>query len=397
LNIQRLKSKKTKIVLLLLASFVTFITFSSSYTSKEKTVNILKEAYEYQDVTLLRIVLTEDDNKLYSDRELEAFLDYLNSYTFERNNSNFMHLLDTFATNGSLDNPAFSINKIYKSGFIKKYVFDIKPIEVTIVPSEHVERIEWYGDVVNVNKKITMLPSYLSFDVYVKSSYGEFMEKQLMTIDNNQTVNVSSVRYINVTSNFHDATIYIDGKDTGLQVGKEGQKIGPLPFDGSITVSIKNQFPWGEVKSKDLPIYTRDYHIELDPTNAEVEKQLTQVVEEYVNSVVEAWKKEDATKLKHVLQEMVYSEQNLMKLYDMPRDAKLESLSIENISVISDANFAGIDIGASVSTEELYEYEGDTIFRQELYYLIYKEEKWVLVDLGKPLYTHIKDQLATHN
>ena len=103
--------------------------------------------------------------------------------------------------------------------------------------------------------------------------------------------------YINVNSNFNDAKVYINEKDTGLLV-KDFKNIGPFPTDGSYNLAIKYKTPWGEIASNivkitDIP----DINLNLDVKSSAVEGSINSVMEKFYKTVFEALEADDKNKI----------------------------------------------------------------------------------------------------
>ena len=58
---------------------------------------------------------------------------------------------------------------------------------------------------------------------------------------------------INLSSNFDDANVFINDKDTNKQV-KDIKNYGPMPLDKDIYIYLQRDFPWGTLKSEKVQI-----------------------------------------------------------------------------------------------------------------------------------------------
>ncbi|OZM56016.1 hypothetical protein CIB95_14330 [Lottiidibacillus patelloidae] len=394
------RNNRFVMVAIILSSFFIIMTMTSSFVSKDKAIDTLIEAYEKKDVTLLQSVLASS-SQIYSDAELLAFIDYL--YSSESDFQLFIKEVNEKRDTATLDHPAFTIIKEEKSTFKKEYVVKIKPIEVTFRVEDYIEAIEWNGQLLAPNKKITMIPAIIVVKLHILTNDDiSFTEQQTINLDPTHRskhfyINLESTSFITLDSNFDDVTIYINGKDTGEEIkfsNYSGKLYGPVPFDGSVTVAVGKKFPWGEVVSPEIPIINRKEYINLEAANTQITSQITSIITEYAESVLKAWQKKDATMLKHMYQESILAEESLMEQHDIPTDVELDRFSVEDVRVIQDYQFAEQGIAAIVRTNEKYKYAGKKIDRYERYYLVFNEEEetWYVVNYESlPLYSYFFD------
>lgn len=147
---------------------------------------------------------------------------------------------------------------------------------------------------------------------------------------------------LNISSQFYDAEIFINGKATGILV-KDGKNIGPLPTDGSVKVHLEKEFPWGRVKGdevtvKDIPNITLDIRMQNDTMRSEIRD----VVTEFYNSVFVALNEEDKTTIKGA------TEDAINKIYDVLEKKYIflrNRYEIKEINIIEDKNQYRYDNG----------------------------------------------------
>jgi len=105
--------------------------------------------------------------------------------------------------------------------------------------------------------------------------------------------------YVDVFSNNGFARIFINGEDIGLTVG-DGQRIGPIATDGSNTISVEADYPWGTTKSEERPIDSTRAEFELAALTDEAKEQIVDAAHAFVSSWYEAFRERDAGRLRHV-------------------------------------------------------------------------------------------------
>ncbi len=105
--------------------------------------------------------------------------------------------------------------------------------------------------------------------------------------------------YVDVFSNNGFARIFINGEDIGLTVG-DGQRIGPIATDGTNTISVEADYPWGTSKSEERPIEGTRAEFELAALTDEAKEQIVDAAHAFVSSWYEAFRERDAGRLRHV-------------------------------------------------------------------------------------------------
>ena len=105
---------------------------------------------------------------------------------------------------------------------------------------------------------------------------------------------------ISIESNVPEAKLFVNGKDTGLLV-EEASSFGPVLTDGSLKLHAEYVYPWGNVRSETVRIKDANMvELNLDPLTEELQEQLMNIGNEYVQSYAAALRDNDPAKLKHV-------------------------------------------------------------------------------------------------
>ncbi|HWO78160.1 MAG TPA: zinc-ribbon domain-containing protein [Bacillus sp. (in: firmicutes)] len=82
--------------------------------------------------------------------------------------------------------------------------------------------------------------------------------------------------YVDVFSNHGDGGLYIDGNYVGTVWELEG--IGPIDLDGSHTIYLEKEFPWGTVRSEEFEITDTYYDLSIDPLTEEMKNQVAEAI-----------------------------------------------------------------------------------------------------------------------
>ena len=198
--------------------------------------------------------------------------------------------------------------------------------------------------------------------------------------------------YVDVFSNNGFARIFINGEDIGLAVG-DGQRIGPIAADGSNTISVEADYPWGTTKSEERPIDGKRVEFELTALTDETKEQIVDAAHAFVSSWYEAFRERDAERLRRVhpdrkadlaghFADMVAGDEHYvgqLRKATFDRDSlRLEQLGASDYSV---------SVRARIEYEEAY-YYGAFDFRPEpeageqttSYRLRYENGEWAVFE-----------------
>lgn len=154
-----------------------------------------------------------------------------------------------------------------KQGMFGKYAIEVKPLYVKV-------RTNQEGTILTLNDKEILTAKVDYYDrvlgPYMPGEYtfaadydGEYVslstEKEVkLPKDHDKEVDLSlDVQYIYPESNDLEASLYINGKDTG-KLFKDMNYFGPVASDGTMTVQAKKQSEWGMLESDVVTITAGD-------------------------------------------------------------------------------------------------------------------------------------------
>lgn len=87
------------------------------------------------------------------------------------------------------------------------------------------------------------------------------------------------IDYVTIQSNVDGAKVLVNNKDTGIKVtADEEVEVGPVLLDGSMTVKIEKETPFGKMQSSAVPIDDDYLTVNLSLTKEEKEKVTKQLV-----------------------------------------------------------------------------------------------------------------------
>ncbi|MRX72834.1 zinc-ribbon domain-containing protein [Bacillus lacus] len=188
-----------------------------------------------------------------------------------------------------------------------------------------------------------------------------------------------------------EAKLFINGKDVGVNL-MENRTFGPVLTDGSMTLSVEAEFPWGKVKSEELVIDS-DY-AEPGFLTETLTEQVMETAHNHFTEWTDAYTSINADKLTHATNEFSEEIMNSAK-----SDKEWETvIKAQHLATYFDLNSGNLyhddgnwraTIGARVKQDYSSGYESENAVPEEIYsdYTIHlnydeKENKWLVNSLG---------------
>ncbi len=103
--------------------------------------------------------------------------------------------------------------------------------------------------------------------------------------------------YVQVYSNNSLARIYINGQDINLTVD-EGQRIGPIAVDGSNKMFVEVEYPWGKMRSEELPVDNDQLEFTVNGLDDSAKEEIMIATHDFISSWMQSFK-ERANVLRH--------------------------------------------------------------------------------------------------
>ncbi len=216
------------------------------------------------------------------------------------------------------------------------------------------------GTIGEDGKKIgPFLPGSYQFETKLENEgYTMRGEAEVELVPSEETVQVDlpvNGAFVMPDSNYADARLFINGKDTGIAVG-DAEGIGPYPTDGSVVMHAEKQFEAGVVKSPSVhfegeaPYFSIDYR---EPGPVVIEKEGAAGGSEVVQS-------QDETKLiisavNTYLNDWIYAYENLETDYFSNLTPELQSYFDERFQSVREnhAAFTGEIVEAAFDLDSL--------------------------------------------
>ncbi|MET3696803.1 zinc ribbon protein [Bacillus oleivorans] len=291
-------SKRQKIVLL--SSGVAVVLLVVAYfvlqhiASVEYRLDRFEQALEEKDEkALMKYVSSYDANVAVKESNIQDFIEYVNDDPFYK--EDLLESLREQAKN--LDDPQVELYEeatvlLKKSG--KQFLlFDNYKIQ--LLPYYFEIETNYAGAKIFIDgKEVGESDSDYFVDTYGPYLPGEYTIKveyqsELASLDHEENINLFDQSgqniyvdmwlegyYVEVFSNHGDGGLYIDGNYAGT-VWELGT-IGPIDLDGSHTIYMEKEFPWGTVKSEEFEITDTYYDLSIDPMTEDMRNQVAEAI-----------------------------------------------------------------------------------------------------------------------
>lgn len=150
-------------------------------------------------------------------------------------------------------------------------------------------------DYINGTESIKkIIPGVYTLEGSLESEFGEINSFKEIVVMKAEEVNLDfSAIKINITSRYEDAQLYINDNKTEIKV-KYAKEVGPIPMDGTVSVHIERDFPWGHLKGDEVTIKdTENIILDINMENDEMKSDMNTVAKSFYNSVFNALNEED--------------------------------------------------------------------------------------------------------
>lgn len=240
------------IILLVLVSFIGFNLFKSNFDS-DIIITKISKAMEDNDVEYLKdYIEVEGHGQTLTQAEIMKILNVL------KGNVNIYNLKSLY---GSRKNSIYLKQEGKERFIFDKYILVLKPYDLTV--RSNIDGVEVYIDEEKVGSFGEDLYEFNYSKVFpgthlVKLVHeGEFgnieTEEEITcfsTTDNSAYLDLYlDLQYVEIASNRDEATLYINGKDTGISL-TNWYKFGPVPHGSQIDIMAKAEID-GEIYESD--------------------------------------------------------------------------------------------------------------------------------------------------
>lgn len=334
--------KKFKIIIG--GALVVFIIFTCALTtkinSKDHMIKKINAVLEKRNTKGLSKLLVVDNVK----KELSAEDVKPISEFYSNNKARIVDLTKAFNENQSI----YSMSLKEEDAIIgQKYKIVTSYRELTI--NTDIEGANLYingvsqGVINGKEKKVNLIaPGIYKIKVEYKGSDADLVKEKEITLTENESINIP-LDGIKVTlrTNYPEAKVLINEVDSNIKA-KDFKEKGPFPTDGSYKIAIKYNTPWGDVVSEPVEIKNNpEINLDLELKNEALKEQLTNLMEDFYNSVFSALNKENKDEIKgtteevknkiyQILNEKYFILKNIYKLEAVDVDLNKSKITFEN-------------------------------------------------------------------
>lgn len=367
---------KVYIIILILA-LVSIVFNITKPMSKKELINQLEMALLKGKENWVERNIKIDGAKAEND-ELKPLIHY-----YLLNNKDVEQVISNLKKNNNSGNLTIESEK----GLLgENYYLNLSTISINITSDIKEAIIYINGREVNKEELVSLIPGTYEVAYKLKTDYGDVEETKEMDILSSGDVKIEvAAEYITLYSNFSDAKVYINEKDTKKTVS-EIKKYGPIPNNKDITIYIAKDFPWGVIKSPEIKVQEDNIlKIDINMANDELLATIENTLREFYNSLFDALNNKDSALIENV--EENSREEVFNSIYEKPKvfannytisDLELKiansEFKYENEKYV--ANIL-VDMDYSVA-KKILPFMKEQKEERFLLSLIYNEEKWLV-------------------
>lgn len=367
---------KVYIIILILA-LVSIVFNITKPMSKKELINQLEMALLKGKENWVERNIKIDGAKAEND-ELKPLIHY-----YLLNNKDVEQVISNLKKNNNSGNLTIESEK---SLLGENYYLNLSTISINITSDIKEAIIYINGREVNKEELVSLIPGTYEVAYKLKTDYGDVEETKEMDILYSGDVKIEvAAEYITLYSNFSDAKVYINEKDTKKTVS-EIKKYGPIPNNKDITIYIAKDFPWGVIKSPEIKVQEDNIlKIDINMANDELLATIENTLREFYNSLFDALNNKDSSLIENV--EENSREEVFNSIYEKPKvfannytisDLELKiansEFKYENEKYV--ANIL-VDMDYSVA-KKILPFIKEQKEERFLLSLIYNEEKWLV-------------------
>lgn len=367
---------KVYIIILILA-LVSIVFNITNPMSKKELINQLEMALLKGKENWVERNIKIDGAKAEND-ELKPLIHY-----YLLNNKDVEQVISNLKKNNNSGNLTIESEK---SLLGENYYLNLSTISINITSDIKEAIIYINGREVNKEELVSLIPGTYEVAYKLKTDYGDVEETKEMDILSSGDVKIEvAAEYITLYSNFSDAKVYINEKDTKKTVS-EIKKYGPIPNNKDITIYIAKDFPWGVIKSPEIKVQEDNIlKIDINMANDELLATIENTLREFYNSLFDALNNKDSSLIENV--EENSREEVFNSIYEKPKvfannytisDLELKiansEFKYENEKYV--ANIL-VDMDYSVA-KKILPFIKEQKEERFLLSLIYNEEKWLV-------------------
>lgn len=370
-------------ILILLAFFLFFGYFLGRInTSREYILSKLEMSLKNSDTSTLSDIVKVDGERV-KEKNLESLVEYY---------SNGNNKIDTLITNLKNNNETKDFKLQSKKYFFwNMYYLDVKTFNIKIKSNfEEGNFILGNSGKVKAGETIkNVIPGNYKITGSLNSNYEEIKtSKEIVVMEDKEIELNFPATKITINSDFQDAEVYINGKDIKKEV-KDLKDFGPVPTDGTVSVYLEKDFPWGRNKGEEVKITENPtINLTVPISNETLEEDLTNIITKFYESVFVALNKQNKKYIENCTNDIknkIYS--SVEKKYILFKN-KYSNFKI-NIDFDNSQYFYTDDtyratIVANVQydvSKAILDINKETYSKSFFTRIVYKDDKWIVEDV----------------
>lgn len=262
------KEKKILLIVSIIAFLLPFSMFlGGARNSKDDVLRQLEIALKENDSQKLDKLISKDKLQVNSD-DLYHLMEYYNQDSLR---------IDSTISKLKKDNETNDFYLTSEEGYFgEKYKLYINLYNIQIKSNYEQGKFTIDDETISTNAQfIHLVPGLYKISATLNSDYCNIHnEEQILLMKDEQvTINFDAMN-IKVKSQFGDAKILVNDNEIGALV-RDDKEIGPVSKDGSVTVSIKKTFPWGEITSSPVKVEnSKEINVPINIENEEDRKSV---------------------------------------------------------------------------------------------------------------------------
>lgn len=350
-------------------------------STKESVMKKFEIGLEEGSASKLKDVIRVNNKKI-SKKELKPLIDY-----YKGENSEVNTIIDSLNSTGK--SKVFELIED-KGIFFDDYYINLKTLQLKINSNYKDASIYLNDNSIKQGEVIkNLIPGSYKISGTLKNKYGDMKATENIVLMDNKDIELKlDGILVSVESEFKDAKVLINGEDSGIKVS-DFKNIGPMPSDGSIKLSLSNDFPWGtitgeEVTLGDVPNVALSLKITNDKLWSDIDNSMNIFYKSVFNSLnsedkneIQLTTEDTKNKIYSILEEKYFILKNKYTLISLNLDKDKSNFQYKNGeyvgTVVCDVNYDTSKVLFGIRREEKS--------KKFLTKVKFKDNQWIITDI----------------
>lgn len=351
-------------------------------TSREYILSKLEMSLKNSDTSTLSDIVKVDGERV-KEKNLESLVEYY---------SNGNNKIDTLITNLKNNNETKDFKLQSKKYFFwNMYYLEVKTFNIKIKSNfEEGNFILGNSGKVKAGETIkNVIPGNYKITGSLNSNYEEIKtSKEIVVMEDKEIELNFPATKITINSDFQDAEVYINGKDIKKEV-KDLKDFGPVPTDGTVSVYLEKDFPWGRNKGEEVKITENPtINLTVPISNETLEEDLTNIITKFYESVFVALNKQNKKYIENCTNDIknkIYSsvEKKYILFKNKYSNFKID-IDFDNSQYFYTDDTYRATIVANVQydvSKAILDINKETYSKSFFTRIVYKDDKWIVEDV----------------